>query len=370
MTIMNTATLGLPKPIGFHLTGPHPHLAALNKSRVQLGTKEILILFRALVFLVILVLLFFNEKNNQVLFQPKVQAFLAIFDFSILGMTLMRARWFENTNILSGLFIADILFITTGLFLSGIGDTDLFLIFFTTVFISALSQDVKSVFSVALVSCTLYGFLQYKTTGKFEVSDTVFMVRFPFLFVAAALSGYMAMETKKHQAEKVRLLDMNHFLADQADASTLKLMETNRKLKSLLEYHHCVLSSLKTGIIVTQNDGKVRTFNAGARDITGQVEAEMAEKTLDTFPEKLQPVANALRRTLAEGKSYIQDHLDLTTQRSEVVPVTLETSLLRAGNGSVIGAIATLRDMTLLRQMETQLVRSERFSALDRKSVV
>jgi PAS domain S-box-containing protein len=362
--VMNTTTMELPKHPGFHFPGHHPRLASLTRSKIQLGPKEILILFRALVFLVILVFLFFNEKNNQVIFQFRVEAFLAGFTLSILGMLFMKAHWFENKNILSALFVADTLFISLGLYLSGVGDTDLFLIFFTTVFISALSQDVKSVFSVAIVACTLYGFLQYKTTGQFELSDTVFMVRFPFLFVAAAMSGYMAMETKKNRDEKTRLLGMNQFLAEQADASAYKLMETNRKLKSLLEYHHCVLTSLKTGIIVVQKDGKVRTFNAGARKITGQVEAEMAEKSLEEFPEKLKSVATALQRTLAEGKSYIQDHLELTTDRSEVVPVTLETSLLCAGNGEVIGAIATLKDMTLLRQMETQLVRSERFSAL------
>ncbi len=293
-----------------------------------------------------------------------MEGFLSLFALSIVGMLFLRAPWFENKNLLSGLFIADTLFISAGLFLSGVGDTDLFLIFFTTIFISALSQDVKSVFSVAIVACTLYGFLQYKTTGQFELSDTVFMVRFPFLFVAAAMSGFMAMETKKNRDEKSRLMDMNQFLAEQADASTLKLTEMNRKLKSLLEYHHCVLSSLKTGIIVVQKDGKVRTFNSGSRQITGFVEAEMAEKSLDTFPENLGIVAQALQKTLDEGKSYLQEHLELTTARNEAVPVTLETSVLRSGNGEVIGAIATLKDVTLLRQMETQLVRSERFSAL------
>jgi len=117
-------------------------------------------------------------------------------------------------------------------------------------------------------------------------------------------------------------------------------------------------------LIVVQNDGKVRTFNSGARQITGFVEAEMAEKKLEEFPKNLWPVAEALQRTLLEGKTYVQDHLDLKTTRNETMPITLETSVLKAGNGEVVGAIAMIKDMTLLRQMETQLIRSERFSAL------
>jgi PAS domain S-box-containing protein len=217
---------------------------------------------------------------------------------------------------------------------------------------------------VAVVSCALYAFLQLKTRGAITSSDTGVLVRFPFLFIAAALSGFLAMETKRHQEENRRLLGLNQALADQADTSTQKLFETNRRLKAMLEYHHCVLSSLRTGIIVVRKDGTVRTFNTGARNITGLVEAEMAERPLEELPESLGPVVTALRRTLEEGKSLVQDHLEIPTARMEKVPITLETSLLKAGNGEVIGAIATLKDMTLLRQMETQLLRAERFSAL------
>ena len=362
--MINTADFQLLTEPGLS-PGTNPgHPARLVRAKFQLSPKDILVLFRSLAFLMILILLFFKEKDHQVLFQPRVEIFLTFFTLSILAMLFLKSEWFENKTVLSSLFVVDTLCVTLGLYLSGAGETNLFLIFFITIFISALSQDVKSVFSVAAVACVLYGFLQYKTTGEFISSDTAFLVRFPFLFVAAAMSGYMAMETKKIQEEKEHLMGMNQVLASQADVSTLKLMETNRKLKSLLEYHHCVLSSLKTGVIVVQKDGKVRTFNSGCRKITGLVEAEIADKTLGEFPENLKSVALALERTLAEGKSYIQDHMELKSSRHETVPVTMETSVLRAGNGEVIGAIATLKDVTLLRQMETQLVRSERFSAL------
>lgn len=362
---MNTAALSLShSPEYSDIRKAHPFLGLLGGKRIPLGTKDILVLFRALVFFIVVVLLMFDEKNTSALFHGRVDIFLSLFAASILGMLFPDSRWFEKKNVLSFLFVADIFFITGGLYLAGIADTDLFLIFFTTVFISALSQDVKSVFSVAAVACALYGFLEYKATGRFVSADTASLVRFPFLFVAAAMSGFLASETKKHEDEKNHLRNLNQALAEQADTSTQKLTETNRKLKSLLEYHHCVLSSLKTGVIVARKDRKIRTFNAGARQITGFVEAEMADKELSELPSNLEPVARALELTLAEEQSYLQDHVELKTARSETLPITLETSVLRGVNGEVIGAIATLKDMTLLRQMETQLLRAERLSAL------
>jgi PAS domain S-box-containing protein len=335
-----------------------------SRRRINMGKREILMAFRLLVFLTISVLLFFKEQDNAGIFSPRILALLTAYFLSILSMPFFSARWAENNSVLSAIFITDILFISGSIYLGGIKDVDLFLILFTTIFISALSQDVKSVFAIAVVSCSLYGFLQMKSTGEFLSGDTDMLVRFPFLFVAASLSGYLAMETKNQRDAHKHLVGMNHFLAEQADNSAQKFVESNRKLKSLLEYHHCVLASIKTGIIVARKDGKIRTFNSGARQITGFVEAEMAERALGELPPELSPVALALRRTLEEERSFVQDHLELKTARFEVVPVTLETSVLRGGNGEVIGAIATLRDMTLLRQMETQLLRSERFSAL------
>jgi PAS domain S-box-containing protein len=345
-------------------TSRWPRLISLDKSLAQLSTRGILTIFRALVFAVILVLFFFNEEKNLVIYKTRIEVFLSFFLASVLVMPFLKPELFEKKFTFFAIFLADIVFITFGLYLSGVNDTDLFLIFFTTVFISAISNDVRGVFLVAMVSCALYAFLHFKTTGEFISSDTVLLVRFPFLFIAAAMSGFLAMQTKKHRDERQHLINMNQLLAEQADMSIQKMIEINRKLKTLLEYHHCVLSSIQTGIIVARKDGKIRTFNNGARQITGYIEAEMAEKGLDELPENLEPVAKALQRTLEGGKNYLQENLELKTSSSEKIPVTLETMVLRGGGGEVIGAIATLKDMTLLRQMQTQLLRSEKLSAL------
>jgi PAS domain S-box-containing protein len=330
----------------------------------QLNRKWTLFFFRILILLIILVFLFFSGQKSRLFLVRENPLFFLAFGVSIVGFAFLRNAWLENKFIISGIFILDILFVTAGLYFVGVSDSDLFLVFFITVFISALSQDVRSVFLVAIVSCALYGFLQYKTTGALPEINTDTMVRFPLLFVGAAMSGYLAMETKKQKEEHLRLAGKNLILAQQADTAALKLIETNRRLKSLLEYHHNVLASITTGIIVVQKDGRVRTFNSGARHITGYVEAEIAGRTLEEFPENLKTVASTLRTTLAEGKGAALDRFELTRENSETVPVTLETSVLKAGNGEVTGAIATLKDVTQLRQMEIQLLRSERFSAL------
>jgi two-component system nitrogen regulation sensor histidine kinase GlnL len=330
----------------------------------NLGKKEVLAAFRFLVYLTAVILLYSNAKGAPDFPPARLAWLLTFYLTSVVSTLFVKPHRFENQLFLSLVFVTDTLFVTGSIALGGLQDTDLFVIFFITIFISALSQNVGSVFTISGIACLLYGFLQSRSGHSFSLDDTESLMRFPFLFVAAALSGYLAMEAKKHQEEKRHLTEMNHFLAGQADASTVKLTEMNRNLKALLEYHHQVLASLPLGVIVTRNDGTIRTFNGGARQITGCVEAEMAGRDLDDLPAELTPITEALRRTLEGGKSLVQDHLEILTARHEALPVTLETSLLKAGNGEVLGAVAVVRDMTLLKQMETQLLRAERFSAL------
>ena len=335
-----------------------------QKKSSNLSKKVILILFRFLIFAIVFVFSFFNIKNTSGIFDLRIIVLSTAYAGSIVAMFFLSSRWFEGNRLLSIFFISDTVFIVAGIYLAGIAETELFLIFFMTVFISALSQDVRSVFSVAIVSCSVYAFLHFKNTGEFWSTDTAYLVSFPFLFVASAMSGYMAVETKRNKEEREALVTMNHFMSAKVEASTSKLFETNQKLKALLEYHNCVLASLKSGVVVVGKEGTVLTLNQGARRILGLPETETAPRRLEKLPDNLKPVVFALERTLEEETGFVQDNLELKTIRSEIIPVSLETSVLRNSANEIIGAIAAFRDMTLLKQMEGQLLRSERLSAL------
>jgi PAS domain S-box-containing protein len=335
-----------------------------QKKSSNLSKKVILILFRFLIFAIVFIFSFYNIKNTSVIFDFRIFALSAAYAGSIAVMFFLNPRHFEGNKLLSFFFITDTIFVVSGIYLAGIAETELSLIFFMTVFISALSQDVRSVFSVAIVSCSIYAFLHYRITGEFWSTDTAYLVRFPFLFVASAMSGYMAVESKKNTEERKALVSMNHLMRERVEVSKSELFETNQKLNLILEYHHRVLASLKSGVVVVDKAGTVTTFNRGAQRILGLPETETTPQRLKDLPDNLKPVVFALERTLEEETGFVQDHLELKTIRSEIVPVTLETSVLRNSANEIIGAIATFRDMTLLRQMESQLLRSERLTAL------
>ena len=275
----------------------------------------------------------------------------------LLGWAL-KPKLYRKTTILVTLFLVDT--VLALVLLQGLSSLygELFLIYFVTIFVAVLAQSVSGGVAAAVLSILLYAFLQYLRTGQYFIFDADHLIRYPFILVTGVLCGFLAEEGQRDDGEKKRLRDTTNMLADKVDLATRKLIESNHSLKAMLDYHKRILSCIQTGIVVAHQDGIIKTFNDGAVRITGFSEEVVDEKSLQELPERLGPLAKALQKTLSEGKGYNLENLEITTARGEVLPVSLQTSVMRSEEGQVLGAIATLKDISLLRQMEIQLTRS------------
>ncbi len=338
---------------------------SLREHTVQKETprRRLIVSIRFLTLVVTATMLLFNQtihpnRENQIVI------FIALYLISVLLTFVFSKSWLEKSGVLYTIFILDTAFISYGLYLNGTGDIDLYLIYFVTIFLSALTQEVKASIGVALLACFLYVFLQYRGSGHWLILDTPVLLRLPFLFAVATFSGYLASDVKERELLSEHNKEMTDAIAQQADIATRKLMESNRSLDALVEYHRRILACIKNGVIVAHQDLKIHTFNDAAVRITGCEEARVVGSRLDALPESLAPIALLMQRTLKDGKDYTQENVELVLPRSETITVSLQTMVLRGSDGAVLGAIATLKDVSLFKQMEMQLIRSEKLSAL------
>src|SRR5581483_10740271 len=131
---------------------PFPDPSRMATQTHTMGKKGILIAFRFLVFLAVVVMLFFKDIHGESFFSSQMMTLLTFYFLSIAVMTALKSAWVENKYVLSAVFLADTFFVSAGIYLGGVTDVNLFLIFFTTIFISSLSQEITSVFAIATVS--------------------------------------------------------------------------------------------------------------------------------------------------------------------------------------------------------------------------
>ncbi|HET9870624.1 MAG TPA: hypothetical protein VFR02_09035, partial [bacterium] len=116
------STLSVPNPAIFpeapSVGGPVPSFA---QKKIQLGKRDVLACFRALVLLVLAVLFFFNDRGfGQAGVDPKAFGLMTLYLASIFGMFLIKPGWFEKEVVLPGFFLLDTVFITAGIYLTGV----------------------------------------------------------------------------------------------------------------------------------------------------------------------------------------------------------------------------------------------------------
>ncbi len=329
----------------------------------QPGSRRRTLITLRFLSLVILVALLMSRRSRD-LYDPEALILLGLYLASIVAMFLLKTSFFEGKPVLFSLFALDTLLVSTGLYLSGLREWDLVAFYFLTILLAALAGDVKAGAGIGVLSCLLYFGLQWRLTGQGPALDTPELLKYPFLMVVALFSGYLAADSRAREEMARHMGSINEAISEQADRAIQKLVASERHLAALVLYHRLILGSIQTGIVVVHHDGRVKTFNPAAARITG-VEGNRAEgRLLSELPDSFRPVAELMERSLREGKPYLQENLVIQDDRGEGLPVSLQTQLLSGGGGGALGVIATIKDLSLVKQMELQMRRSEKLAGL------
>jgi len=149
-------------------------------------------------------------------------------------------------------------------------------------------------------------------------------------------------------------------------ASGEQLKETTKTLANLRVLHERIVESIRSGLITTDLDGNIYTFNAAAAEITGYRAAEMRGKTIySLFGNIHLPIADSLDAT-DTGDNPPRFETDVMTPEGFGVRVGYAVSPLVSEMGEKTGLILTFQDLTEIRTMEENVRRKDRLAAVGR----
>jgi two-component system, NtrC family, nitrogen regulation sensor histidine kinase GlnL len=130
-----------------------------------------------------------------------------------------------------------------------------------------------------------------------------------------------------------------------------------------------VLSGLPDAVVAVDPTLKVVFWNAAAEALTGR----SARRTTGRLLKDLVPANASLLRHLAEtlrtGESRSEAETALERPDGHEVPVSLVTAPLCRRDGSVEAAVAVLRDISRIRQLEAEVRRGETLATAGRMAV-
>jgi PAS domain S-box-containing protein len=136
------------------------------------------------------------------------------------------------------------------------------------------------------------------------------------------------------------------------------------ELADLKSYTDNILGSLTSGIVTIDLDGRVVTLNPAAELLTGFFRGEAAGRYCTELFAHTPEISDLLTETLASHAPIASVPLTLRRRNGSSLPIEFSTAPLKGGEGKDLGAIGVFRDVTLVRQLESDLRRSDRLAAV------
>ncbi len=125
-----------------------------------------------------------------------------------------------------------------------------------------------------------------------------------------------------------------------------------------------LIAGLPDAVIGVRPDLTVFLWNAAAETLTGRSATRTLGRALkEVFPPEAR-LARHLAETLRAGESRGEAESSLESSDGRSVPVSLVTAPLLGSAGEVRGAVAVLRDLSRLKELEAEVRRGERLAAL------
>ncbi len=146
---------------------------------------------------------------------------------------------------------------------------------------------------------------------------------------------------------------LSFIFGDQLQRGAETLATTRKAVADLYTLHQDIVRSLASGLITITPDGTVLTANSAAGEILRRVPAAMINQPIDTL-------IPGLATMLADSKGELE-RADLTIKAgSQELSIGVTVSPLRDVRDQMLGRVVNFQDLTELRRLEQQHLRSER----------
>src|SRR5947199_4155940 len=155
-------------------------------------------------------------------------------------------------------------------------------------------------------------------------------------------------------------------LAHSQTTSDVQLAAATRSLADLRDLHERIVESIRSGVITTDLQGYIYTFNAAAEEITGYRPAEVRGEDASMFFGDMSRQIAASMNAAATGKVNPRFQADCLTPNGLALRLGFSIAPLFAESGETSGMVITFQDLTEVRALEETSRRQDRMAAVGR----
>jgi two-component system, NtrC family, sensor histidine kinase PilS len=155
-------------------------------------------------------------------------------------------------------------------------------------------------------------------------------------------------------------------LSERQSRSDVRLIAATQSLANLRALHERIVASIRSGLVTTDLDGRIFTFNAAAEEITGYREqAIRGQDSSIIFGEMKDHIAQTLR-AMEKGGRTPRFETNCLTSEGMRLRLGYSISPLSSEAGETTGIVITFQDLTQVRSLEETSRRQDRLAAIGR----
>ena len=171
-------------------------------------------------------------------------------------------------------------------------------------------------------------------------------------------SGRQAISTLPEEFEEAReFIDPRHGIASAFTIARPETQVADRPIPDSLDYLKAMLENSPDGVVVVDRDRRITHLNPAAEHLLDRPRAEIIGKPVDLFVDRCERL-NRIAEALRPSRPVRDEDIQLRRRDGTVLCVSISVSLLRLPDGTDLGAVAYLRDVTERRHTEEDLERS------------
>jgi PAS domain S-box-containing protein len=117
-----------------------------------------------------------------------------------------------------------------------------------------------------------------------------------------------------------------------------------------------ILDNIADGVFTVDPDLKITSFNRSAEQITGvSADEAIGRRCSEVLRTNICEESCALRQTMATGKTMMHKEIIIVRSDGRRLPIGISTAILRDKEGTIIGAVESFRDMSLVAELRREL---------------
>jgi PAS domain S-box-containing protein len=137
-----------------------------------------------------------------------------------------------------------------------------------------------------------------------------------------------------------------------------------KRIGDLKRYNENIIQNLNSALLVVGLEGQITFANAVAEQILGVASGVLQGQSLwEWFPEGRGPEA-LLARTLEQGVRFRSAEAVIRRPGGEHVPIGLSIAPMLDGDGTRIGAVAIFQDLSEIKQLQRQVLQTEKMASI------